>query len=230
MAALEEGEPVPRIKSFIKRVGRMTSGQRVALDTLWEQYCLDPEKSYDFTAVFGNDAPTILEIGFGNGESLAKTALANPDQNYIGIEVHKPGVGSLLLQLDRDNITNVRVFYHDAIEILENCVAEQSLAAVHLFFPDPWHKRKHHKRRIVRDSFMQLLAVKIKSGGYFHTATDWEHYAKHMLKILVVAENFTNQNTEHAYCPRPEYRPLTKFEQRGLRLGHGVWDLIFQRV
>jgi len=229
MAALEEGKEAPRIKSFALRVGRMTIGQKQAFDKLAEQYSLDPTQSCDFVDAFGRTSPVIVEIGFGNGESLAKTALANPDNNYIGIEVHTPGVGNLLAQIERENITNIRVYHHDAIEVLENCIPEYSLAGIHLFFPDPWHKRKHHKRRIVRPSFMPLIAKKIAHKGYFHAATDWEHYAKHMLKVLVDAAHFNNQNTEQDYSPRPDYRPLTKFEQRGLRLGHGVWDLIFTR-
>jgi len=230
MVLLEEGQGAPRIKSFIRRIGRMTEAQKLALDTLWDKYCLDDKVACDFALTFGRSAPVILEIGFGNGESLAKTALANPDKDYIGIEVHKPGVGNLLAQLERNKLNNVRIFYHDAIEVLEKCIADQCLSGVHLFFPDPWHKRKHHKRRIVRPSFVKLLAQKLIKGGYFHAATDWQHYAVHMLRILSVAESFNNQSASHDYCPRPDYRPLTKFEQRGLRLGHGVWDLIFKRV
>ncbi len=222
----------PRIKSFVQRIGRMTDAQRFALDNFWDKYCLDHNKCCDFATIFGRQAPVIVEIGFGNGESLAQTAIDNPDKDYIGIEVHKPGIGNLLAQLERQNISNVRVFYHDAIEVLETCIPEQSLAGIHLFFPDPWHKRKHHKRRIVRPSFIKLIAQKLPSGAYFHAATDWQHYAVHMLKILTAAESFRNQSTDAqgGYCPRPDYRPLTKFEQRGLRLGHGVWDLIFTRV
>lgn len=230
MASLAEGQDIPRIKSFIRRIGRMTTAQRQALDTLWDKYCLDYAETCAFSEVFGRSAPVILEIGFGNGESLAKTAEENPDKDYIGIEVHRPGVGNLLAQLERKGITNVRVFYHDAIEVLEKCIPEHSLSAVHLFFPDPWHKRKHHKRRIVRPSFVKLIASKLAGGGYFHAATDWQHYAQHMLKILSVADYFSNQSPDQNYCPRPDYRPLTKFEQRGLRLGHGVWDLIFKRL
>ena len=226
---LVENRDQPRIKSFIRRIGRMTAAQRLALDTLWDKYRLDHELPCDFANIFGRNAPVILEIGFGNGESLAKTAEDNLDKDYIGIEVHRPGVGNLLAQLERKGITNVRVFYHDAIEVLEKCIPEHSLAAVHLFFPDPWHKRKHHKRRIVRPSFVKLIADKLVYGGYFHAATDWQHYAQHMLKVLSVDEHFSNQSPDKHYCLRPDYRPLTKFEQRGIRLGHGVWDLIFIR-
>ena len=228
--SVEEAQSAPRIKSFIRRIGRMTEAQKYALDTHWGKYCLNHEVDYDFSLVFGRSAPIILEIGFGNGESLAKTAEDNPDKDYIGIEVHKPGVGNLLAQLERKSIGNVRVFYHDAIDVLEKCIPEHSLSGVHLFFPDPWHKRKHHKRRIVRPSFVKLIAQKLKVGGYFHAATDWQHYAVHMLKVLSVADQFMNQSPSQDYCPRPDYRPLTKFEQRGLHLGHGVWDLIFKRL
>jgi tRNA (guanine-N7-)-methyltransferase len=229
MSALKEGVETPRIKSFALRVGRMTIGQKQALDQWAKQYILDAKQRCDFAKVFGRTAPVIVEIGFGNGESLAQTAIANPNNNYVGIEVHTPGVGNLLAQIERLEISNIRVYHHDAIEVLENCIPEHSLTGIHLFFPDPWHKRKHHKRRIVRPSLMPLIAKKIAHNGYFHAATDWEHYAKQMLNVLVDAAHFNNQNTEQGYSPRADYRPLTKFEQRGLRLGHGVWDLIFTR-
>ncbi len=229
MAVLAEGQEAPRIKSFIRRIGRMTAAQKQALDAHWDKYCLNPEEMCDFNKIFGRSAPVILEIGFGNGESLAKMAEDNPNQDYIGIEVHKPGVGNLLAQIERKGIRNIRIFYHDAIEILENCIPEYSLSGIHLFFPDPWHKRKHHKRRIVRPSFLLLIAHKIKPSGYFHAATDWQPYAQQMLKVLMAAESFSNQCVVTDYSPRPDYRPLTKFEQRGLRLGHDVWDLIFIR-
>lgn len=226
----EEVQNPPRIKSFIRRIGRMTGAQRNAVDTLWDKYCLNPEVVCDLPIIFGRSAPVILEIGFGNGESLAKVAEDNPDKDYIGIEVHKPGVGNLLAQLERKQISNVRILYHDAIDVLEQCIPDVSLSGIHLFFPDPWHKRKHHKRRIVRPSFVKLIAQKIKPEGYFHAATDWQHYAEHMLKILAGAEYFVNASASQNYCSRPDYRPLTKFERRGLRLGHGVWDLIFKRL
>jgi len=220
-----------RIRSFIRRQGRITPGQQLALDNYWDVYGLDPNADYDFAEVFGRDAPFCVEIGFGNGESLAKMAAANPGINYIGIEVHRPGVGHLILQLAEQGIDNVRIYCHDAIEIMENKLADHSLAGVHLFFPDPWPKKKHHKRRIVRPSFADLLARKLKSGGYFHAATDWQNYAEHMLEVLSVENRLINAAGRGAdYCERPDYRPLTKFEQRGLRLGHGVWDLVFRRV
>ena len=218
-----------RIRSFIRRQGRLTPGQEVALDQHWPQYGLEPELDYDFSQVFGRQAPLIVEIGFGNGDSLAKMAAANPDHDYIGIEVHKPGVGHLLILLNEQGLTNVRVYCHDAIEILEQKLPDHSLAGLHLFFPDPWHKKKHHKRRIVRPSFVELLNKKLQVGGYFHAATDWQNYAESMLEVLSASEGLKNTSLSQDYCERPDYRPLTKFEQRGLRLGHGVWDLIFRK-
>jgi tRNA (guanine-N7-)-methyltransferase len=218
-----------RIRSFIRRQGRITQAQQSALDNLWDKYCLNPNSSYDFDLVFGRAVPLIVEIGFGSGDSLAKMAAANPDKNYIGIEVHRPGVGHLMLLLDQQGLTNVRIFCHDAIDIIERKIADNSLAGVHLFFPDPWPKKKHHKRRIVRPSFVELLVKKLQPGGYFHAATDWENYAESMLEILSAGTGIGNTSPTGDFCERPEYRPLTKFEQRGIRLGHGVWDLIFRK-
>ena len=219
-----------RIRSFIRRQGRLTPGQEVALDQHWSQYGLEPEGDYDFSQVFGRQAPLMVEIGFGNGDSLAKMAAANLDHDYIGIEVHKPGVGHLLILLNEQGLTNVRVYCHDAIEILEQKIPDHSLAGLHLFFPDPWHKKKHHKRRIVRPSFVELLNKKLQVGGYFHAATDWQNYAESMLEVLSASEGLKNTSLTQDYCERRDYRPLTKFEQRGLRLGHGVWDLIFRKL
>ncbi len=217
-----------RIRSFIRRQGRATAAQKVALETLWEKYCLDFNQTYDFTAIFSQKAPLIMEIGFGNGESLAKMALANPQLNYLGVEVHRPGVGHLMMLLEQHALSNVRIFHHDAIEVLEQKIQDHSLAGVQLFFPDPWQKRCHHKRRIVKPSFVDLLHKKLVLNGYFHAATDWEHYAKDMLGILSASDKLVNTSKNSTYCERPSYRPLTKFEQRGMRLGHGVWDLIFK--
>jgi tRNA (guanine-N7-)-methyltransferase len=226
MTASEQTFP-QRIRSFIRRQGRLTQGQQLALDNYWDRYCLDPEADTNFAQVFGRSAPLFVEIGFGNGESLAKMAAANQDKDYIGVEVHRPGVGHLLMLLNQQNLGNVRIYCHDAIEIMENKIANNSLAGVHLFFPDPWPKNKHHKRRLVRPGFVDLLVRKLKPGGYFHAATDWENYAVAMLAVLSEGSGLRNTSPTHGYCDRPEYRPLTKFEQRGLRLGHGVWDLIF---
>ncbi len=225
-----EKESFPRIRSFIRRQGRATAGQQKAIDQVWDDYCLDPEKDYDYDQVFGRSAPLIVEIGFGNGSSLAEMAAANPDLNYLGVEVHRPGVGHLMLLLQQKGLSNVRIYHHDAIEILEQNIADNSLAGVHLFFPDPWHKRRHHKRRIVRPSFVDLLVKKLKQKAYFHAATDWEHYAHDMMQTLTANQGLVNSSEGTEFSERPDYRPLTKFEQRGLRLGHGVWDLIFNKA
>lgn len=219
-----------RIRSFIRRQGRATAGQKQALESHWDAYCLAPQQDFDPSQVFGRSAPLIVEIGFGNGDSLAAMAEANPDLDYLGIEVHRPGVGHLIMLLEQRGITNVRIYHHDAIEILEQKLPDHSVAGVHLFFPDPWHKRRHHKRRIVRPSFVDLLNNKLKAGGYFHAATDWKDYAQDMLRVLSPATCLKNASPSQDYCPRPDYRPLTKFENRGLKLGHGVWDLIFTKV
>ncbi len=219
-----------RIRSYIRRQGRATAGQKLALDSYWQKYCLPAQFDVDFSRIFGRQAPLIVEIGFGNGNSLADMAEANPELNYLGIEVHRPGVGHLLMLLEQRGIANVRIYHHDAIEILEQKIPNHSLAGVHLFFPDPWQKRRHHKRRIVRPSFVELLNKKLAVGGYFHAATDWEHYAKDMLGILSAGHGLRNFSPSQDFCPRPNYRPLTKFENRGLALGHGVWDLIFHKI
>ncbi len=218
-----------RIRSFILRQGRLTAGQQHAIDHYWEHYVLEPESNYDLDTVFGRQAPRILEIGFGNGDSLLQMAINHPENDYIGIEVHRPGVGHLLLQINAHQVNNVRIYCHDAVDILERKIADHSLAGVQLFFPDPWHKVRHHKRRIVRSEFVSLLTHKLQTNGYFHAATDWQNYAEHMLAVLSAEALLQNTSPTNDYCPRPDYRPLTKFENRGLRLGHGVWDLIFTR-
>jgi tRNA (guanine-N7-)-methyltransferase len=217
------------IRSFVPRQGRITAGQLFALQHYWPLYGLEVNQRYDFNEVFGCPAPLIVEIGFGNGQTLANMALSNPNNHYIGIEVHRPGVGQLLMQIEQHKLGNVRVYNHDALDILEHHIPDASLQGVHLFFPDPWPKARHHKRRLVQTSFMALLAQKIQIGGYFHAATDWQPYAEVMLETLTAAPGFKNQSPTNEYCQRPDYRPLTKFEQRGLNLGHGVWDLIFIR-
>ncbi|MCW8847291.1 MAG: tRNA (guanosine(46)-N7)-methyltransferase TrmB [Sedimenticola sp.] len=219
------------IRSFVLRQGRLTPGQQRAFDALWPLYGIEyTGEPLDLTTLFGNDNPTLVEIGFGNGESLAQMAAAHPEQNYLGIEVHGPGVGHLLLKIQELGLTNIRIMKHDAIEVLNNCLADASLQGLFLFFPDPWHKKRHHKRRILNPTFLKQLYRVIKPGGFFHAATDWEEYAVQMMEVLGEAsEQFQNSVGKGNYTPRPEYRPLTKFEQRGHRLGHGVWDLIFIR-
>jgi len=220
-----------RIRSFVRREGRLTKGQLRALDELLPQFGIEQrDQLIDLPGLFGREAETVIEIGFGNGASLAQMAKANPELNYIGIEVHRPGVGNLLLQIEQDGIRNLRVICADAVEVLEQMIPNVSLHRVQLFFPDPWHKKKHHKRRIVQKPFVELLRQKLNIGGVFHMATDWQDYAEHMMMVMSEAEGVVNQSGGGEYAERPDYRPLTKFEQRGHRLGHGVWDLLFERI
>jgi len=220
-----------RIRSFVKREGRLTKGQQRALDELLSRYGISLQQGeLDLDVLFGRQAFRVLEIGFGNGASLAEMAANYPENDYLGIEVHRPGVGNLLLQIEKQGLTNIRVSNDDAVEVLEKQIPNTSLDAVYLFFPDPWHKKKHHKRRIVQTEFVQLVWCKLKPGGIFHMATDWENYAEHMLEVMTKAKGFENFAGEGNYIVRPGYRPLTKFEQRGHRLGHGVWDLIFKKI
>lgn len=217
----------PRIRSFASRQGRATSAQQRALTDLWDTYCLDPLQAFDSTRAFGRTAPLIVEIGFGNGNALAATAEANPDINYLGIEVYKPGIAHLMLLLEQKDLHNVKIYQRDAIEIMQRKIADNSLAGVRLFFPDPWPKRRHHKRRIVQPSFVALLEQKLFVGAYFQLATDWDNYAEDMLKTLSAATQLINADANNRFCPRPSDRLLTKFERRGIRLGHQIRDLVF---
>ena len=220
-----------RIKSFVLRQGRLSQAQQNAIDTIWPKYGLTlADQLLDFKTLFGREAPTIIEIGFGMGNSLAAMAEAHPENNYIGIEVHRPGVGALLKLVAEKGLTNIRVFNEDAIEVLNRQIPKGSLAAVYLFFPDPWHKTKHKKRRILQAEFAEKIAQYLAPGGQFHMATDWEDYALHMMSVMSAAKDYRNLSGKGQYTPRPDYRPLTKFEQRGHRLGHGVWDLVFERI
>jgi len=208
----------------------MTLGQTQAFDTMMPIYGFDYEaKMLDLAVMFANTAPVTLEIGFGMGSSLVEQAAANPQRNYIGIEVHRPGVGALLLKMQQRELTNIRVISYDAIDVLNNMIPDHSIELLQLFFPDPWHKRKHHKRRIVSPEFLNLLHKKVTAGGHIHFATDWQDYAIHMLRVLQADDAWLNCSRSSDYIPRPENRPLTKFERRGEKLGHGVWDLMFQR-
>jgi len=227
----EPPRPTRTIRSFIRRQGRLTGAQQRALEVLFPQFGIAVgDTLIDFDTLFGRAAPRILEIGFGNGDSLAAIAHAHPENDYLGIEVHTPGVGHLLLKIEELGLTNLRVICDDAVEVLRQRIPAASLDALYLFFADPWPKKRHHKRRIVQPEFVQLLRSRLKPGGRFHMATDWENYAEHMLAVMGAAEGFRNTSPSGDYVPRPDYRPLTKFEQRGQRLGHGVWDLIFERV
>lgn len=217
-----------RIRSFVTRAGRLSTGQARALEEFGPQFCLPyRQETLDAAQAFGRPAPIILEIGFGMGETTATIAGGMPEKNFIGVEVHTPGVGSLLKLIGERKLDNLRLIQHDAFEVVTHMIAPLSLAGVHVFFPDPWHKARHNKRRLIQPSFVALLASRIAPGGYLHCATDWEEYAQQMLEVLSAEASLAN--TADAYAPRPHYRPVTKFENRGLRLGHGVWDLVFKK-
>jgi len=219
-----------KIRSFVRREGRMTAGQASAYETMMPDYGIDYQpQPLDLAAVFGNDNPVTIEIGFGMGASLAEQAAAYPEVNFLGIEVHRPGVGSLLARMREGGQTNIRVMSHDAVEVLEHMIPDNSIARVQLFFPDPWHKKRHHKRRIVKPAFVQQLNQKLREGGIFHMATDWENYAEHMLAVMQAEKGWHNLSDNGDFVARPDDRPITKFEKRGERLGHGVWDLMFNK-
>ena len=219
------------IRSFVRREGRLTPGQQRAFERCWPRWGIEfRDQPLDLASVFGNADPVCLEIGFGNGESLAAMAAANADRNYIGIEVHGPGVGQLLLRAEHAACRNLRIIRHDAVEVLDRMIPSASLDAIYLFFPDPWHKKRHHKRRLVQPAFVDALARVLRPGGIFHAATDWEHYAQHMLQVLSADRaRFDNTAGAGRFADRPDWRPRTRFERRGQRLGHGVWDLVFRR-
>ncbi len=228
---IQTDKPLRPIRSFVRREGRMTAAQRRALEELWPRFGLDSGGAMlDPTASFGRAAPVVVEIGFGNGESLLAMAAAQPQKNFIGVEVHRPGVGQLLMLLAERGIGNVRVVCDDAKEFLEQRMPDASLDGLQLFFPDPWPKVRHHKRRLVQAEFVQLVRRKLRIGGQFHMATDWQHYAEHMLTVMTEAQGFCNDAGAGQYAARPGHRPQTKFERRGQRLGHGVWDLVFSRI
>lgn len=216
------------VRSFVLRQGRMSNAQSRAHESLMPEfgipYCAE---KLDLDHVFGRSAPKILEIGFGMGDSTAKIAREHPEIDYLCIEVHTPGVGSLLKQIEEMGLTNIRIIQHDAVEVLKNMLGPDSLDGAHIFFPDPWPKKRHHKRRLIQPAFTALICERLKPGAYLHAATDWEEYANHILATFSAEERL--ENTAQTYAPRPEYRPLTKFEQRGLNLGHGVWDIVFRR-
>ncbi|RLR18150.1 tRNA (guanosine(46)-N7)-methyltransferase TrmB [Sodalis-like symbiont of Bactericera trigonica] len=227
----EQGRTLRRIRSFVRRQGRLTKGQQHALNTLWTAMGTDYQaQPLDLTALFGRAAPVTLEIGFGMEASLVTMAAAHPEQDFIGIEVHLPGVGACLASAQEAGVSNLRVMCHDAVEVLEQMIPDASLALVQLFFPDPWHKARHNKRRIIQAPFVELVGRKLAAGGVFHMATDWQPYAEHMLSVMSDVAFFRNLSSIGDYVPRPASRPLTKFEQRGQRLGHGVWDLMFTKT
>ena len=220
-----------RIKSYVVRAGRMTQGQSRAILELGPKYLIpvDNLEYLDFQQYFGRKAPLVLEIGFGMGTSFVQMAKNDPASNYLGIEVHPPGVGSALKLIAEQECSNVRIIQHDAFEILSHCIPPQSIDVLQIFFPDPWPKKRHVKRRLIDDEFLRLVAPLLKSGGELRMATDWEDYARQMLEVMQRAQGFTNTSQDGTFVPRPLWRPLTKFEKRGQNLGHGVWDLVFKR-
>jgi tRNA (guanine-N7-)-methyltransferase len=218
-----------RLKSFVRRAGRTTDGQARAFAELGPIFLLPYRaEPLDLEAAFGRAAPTVLEIGFGMGEATAHIAALKPETNFLCCEVHEPGVGALLKRIGEQQLSNIRICAHDAVEVLDHMLLPGTLAGVHVFFPDPWHKKRHNKRRLIQAPLVRKLADRLAPGGYLHCATDWQPYAEQMLEVL--SQEPLLRNTADAYAPKPDYRPLTKFENRGLKLGHGVWDLVFERV
>ena len=218
------------VRSFVLRQGRLTKGQELALETVWPIYGIErDDKQLDLTTLFDRVSPVTLEIGFGDGVSLATMAENAPDKNFIGIEVHRPGVGRLLHLIEEKQLNNLRVMDDDAVQIIKKRIPERSLDCVQLFFPDPWHKKRHNKRRIVQPEFVLLVASRLKPNGVFHLATDWEPYAEHMAEVMEASKEFKSQS-DTAFSIRPDTRPTTKFETRGLKLGHGVWDLLYEKI
>lgn len=217
------------IRSFVIRAGRITVGQKNAFDAWWPIYGLSLYKgAIDPQIIFGRQAPLVLEIGFGMGDSLLEMARNEPEKDFIGIEVHPPGVGKLINNAGKEGLKNLRVYMADAMDVLDDCIPNACIDRLQLYFPDPWHKKKHNKRRILQPFFAQKILPKLKQHGVFHMATDWQAYAEHMLEVMNAASGFSNTLPAGGYAARPEYRPITKFEKRGERLGHGVWDLLFQ--
>ena len=229
MSKNEEDLRSRRIRSFVLRQGRVTKGQSNALATQWPKYGVEYGlQTIDLNTLFGRtESKKILEIGFGMGETTAKIAQTLPDSDFLAAEVHTPGVGALLKLIEELALTNVRIIQYDVVEVLQHMIADASLDGVHIFFPDPWHKKRHHKRRLIQAVFVKLLCTKLKIGGYLHVATDWQEYAEWVLEVLTAEPEL--QNTATDYAEKPSYRPLTKFENRGIKLGHGVWDLVFKR-
>ncbi|WP_174875985.1 tRNA (guanosine(46)-N7)-methyltransferase TrmB [Vogesella oryzae] len=216
------------IRSFVLRQGHLTASQQRAIDEGMPRWGIDYQpQALDLAQAFGREAPKIMEIGFGMGTATAEIAAANPQNDYLGVEVHSPGVGNLCKLIAEQNLSNLRLIRHDAVEVMDNMLPDGCLDGVHIFFPDPWHKKRHNKRRLIQAPFIEKLVKKLKPGGYLHAATDWEDYAIQIMEVF--SSNPDLQNSAEGYAPRPDYRPLTKFEARGIRLGHGVWDIVFTR-
>lgn len=219
------------IRSYVIRAGRITEGQKNAFDRWWPVYGLSLfDGLQSFNEVFANTNPVVVEVGFGMGDSLIEMAQAEPDKNFVGIEVHPPGVGRLINQAGLMGLQNLRVYMADAKDVLQDCFADESIARFQLYFPDPWHKKKHNKRRIVQADFVALVSSKLSPGGLFHLATDWADYAEHMMEVLCLAQRLENMTPDYLFAEKPDFRPETKFERRGERLGHAVWDLLFKKI
>jgi tRNA (guanine-N7-)-methyltransferase len=219
------------IRSFVTRAGRITEAQQRALDELWPKYGVEySPQPLDLAVLFGRRAPRVVEIGFGNGENVAALASAHPERDYLGIEVHRAGVGRLMLAAETGQLRNVRIVCHDAVEVLEKQISAGSLAEILILFPDPWHKKRHHKRRLIQPAFVELVVTRLEHGGMLRLATDWEPYAMQMLEVLSACTNLQNTSADGRFIERPAERVLTRFEKRGARLGHGVWDLALQRT
>ena len=220
-----------KIQSFVRRSGRISKAQSIGLNELWHDYGVDlNEKKLDFNKLFLSKNNVTLEVGFGNGDSLLEMAIDQPNQNFLGVEVYEAGVGRLINEANKNKLSNLKIIKDDAVEVLTNNILDNSISNFQLFFPDPWHKKKHHKRRIVQISFLDLLSNKLKKDGIVHIATDWENYAEHIMELLESHSHFKNCAGDHMYSLRPKNRPLTKFENRGQKLGHGVWDIIFTNI
>ena len=229
MSDSKQDNPLHRpIRSFVKREGKLTKGQSNAIEQLWGTHGVElKDELLDLDALFGTSKPVVLEIGFGNGSSLADMAEKYTEFNFFGVEVHTPGVGSLLVQVKRRELDNIRVSLDDAVLVCNQQIPDDSLERVQIFFPDPWHKERHKKRRLIQPKFVEVLLKKLKTGGQIHVATDWENYAEHILEVLSANPDLKNTATD--YAPKPDYRPGTKYEARGISLGHGVWDLVFEK-
>ncbi|MDB4057589.1 tRNA (guanosine(46)-N7)-methyltransferase TrmB [Candidatus Thioglobus sp.] len=220
-----------KIQSFVRRSGRISKAQSIGLNELWHDYGVNlNEKKLDFNKLFLSKNNVTLEVGFGNGDSLLEMAIDQPNQNFLGVEVYEAGVGRLINEANKNKLSNLKIIKDDAVEVLTNNILDNSISHFQLFFPDPWHKKKHHKRRIVQISFLDLLSNKLKKDGIVHIATDWENYAEHIMELLESHSHFKNCAGDHMYSLRPKNRPLTKFENRGQKLGHGVWDIIFTNI
>ena len=228
---MTEKKYLRKIQSFVRRSGRLSKAQYIGLNELWSSYGVDlSEKRLDFDKLFVSKNNVTLEVGFGNGNSLLEMAIEQSNQNFLGIEVYEAGVGRLINEANKNKLTNLKIVKDDAVEVLTNNILDNSISHFQLFFPDPWHKKKHHKRRIVQISFLDLLSKKLKNDGVVHIATDWENYAEHIMESLESHPHFKNCAGDHMYSLRPKNRPLTKFENRGQKLGHGVWDIIFTNI